>query len=57
MINSKYSKGIQATNVLLSLRLGGILNQNQEQKLMRQIVLTVENKGECLRSLEGVGQD
>uniref|UniRef100_A0A8C0JG98 Transcobalamin 1 n=1 Tax=Canis lupus dingo TaxID=286419 RepID=A0A8C0JG98_CANLU len=38
MINSKYSKGIQAANVLLSLRLGGILNQTQEQKLMRQIV-------------------
>ncbi|XP_072649801.1 transcobalamin-1 isoform X1 [Canis lupus baileyi] len=50
MINSKYSKGIQATNVLLSLRLGGILNQNQEQKLMRQIVLTVENKESSLTS-------
>uniref|UniRef100_A0A8C0Q9I9 Transcobalamin 1 n=1 Tax=Canis lupus familiaris TaxID=9615 RepID=A0A8C0Q9I9_CANLF len=50
MINSKYSKGIQAANVLLSLRLGGILNQTQEQKLMRQIVRSVENKESSLTS-------
>ncbi|CAD7671435.1 unnamed protein product [Nyctereutes procyonoides] len=50
MINSKYSTGIQAINVLLSLRLGGILNQNQEQQLMRPIIHTVQNNESSLTS-------
>ncbi|KAF3822109.1 hypothetical protein GH733_007483 [Mirounga leonina] len=50
MINSKYTKGIHAANVLLSLRLGGILNPNQEQQLIQQINTAVENKKPSLTS-------
>ncbi|XP_007092197.1 transcobalamin-1 [Panthera onca] len=50
MINSKYTKGIQAANVLLSLRLGGILNQCQEQQLIQQVKLTVYYKDSTLTS-------
>lgn len=37
MINSKYAKGVQAANVLLSLRLVGIRNQSIEQQLIQQV--------------------
>ncbi|XP_025735158.1 transcobalamin-1-like isoform X2 [Callorhinus ursinus] len=50
MINSKYTKGIHAANVLLSLRLGGILNPNQEQQLIQQVDTAVENKKPSLTS-------
>lgn len=52
MINSNYTKGIQAANVLLSLRLVGILNQCQEQQLIQQVKCNVNSHGECLYSLE-----
>lgn len=52
MINSKYTKGIQATNVLLSLRLAGILNQSQEQQLIQQVKRNVDCKCECLQPPE-----
>lgn len=44
MINSKYSKGIQAANVLLSLKLVGIQNQSIEQQLIQQVHDNEENK-------------
>ncbi|XP_004417067.1 PREDICTED: transcobalamin-1-like [Odobenus rosmarus divergens] len=50
MITSKYTKGIHAANVLLSLRLGGILNPNQEQQLIQQVNIAVENKKPSLTS-------
>lgn len=37
MINSKYTKGIQAANVLLSLRLAGIQDQSLEQQLIQEV--------------------
>ncbi|XP_029813247.1 transcobalamin-1 [Suricata suricatta] len=50
MINSEYTKGIQAANVLLSLRLAGILNQNQEQQLIQQVKRNVDYKPSNLTS-------
>ncbi|XP_006746843.1 transcobalamin-1-like [Leptonychotes weddellii] len=50
MINSNYTKGIQAAKVLLSLRLGGFLNQNQDQHLMEQFILTVRSTEPSLTS-------
>ncbi|XP_077914078.1 transcobalamin-1-like isoform X2 [Halichoerus grypus] len=50
MINSKYTKGIHAASVLLSLRLGGIPNSNQEQQLIQQINTAVENEKPSLTS-------
>ncbi|XP_077604893.1 transcobalamin-1 [Crocuta crocuta] len=50
MINSKYTEGIQATNVLLSLRLAGILNQSQEQQLIQQVKRNVDCKSSNLTS-------
>ncbi|XP_045872476.1 transcobalamin-1-like [Meles meles] len=50
MIDSKYSKGIQAANVLLSLRLSGILNQSQEQPLVEKVNLTTKNTEPSLTS-------
>lgn len=55
MINSKYSKGIQAANVLLSLKLVGIQNQSIEQQLIQQVHDNEENKGECLNSQQCLG--
>ncbi|XP_032270684.1 transcobalamin-1-like [Phoca vitulina] len=50
MINSNYTKGIQAAKVLLSLRLGGFLNQNQDQHLIEQFILTVRSTEPSLTS-------
>ncbi|XP_022363264.1 transcobalamin-1-like [Enhydra lutris kenyoni] len=50
MIDSKYSKGIQAANVLLSLRLSGILNQIQEQQLVEKVNLTIRSTEPSLTS-------
>nr|XP_012424008.1 PREDICTED: transcobalamin-1 [Odobenus rosmarus divergens] len=50
MISSNYTKGIQAAKVLLSLRLGGFLNQNQDQHLIEQFILTVRSTEPSLTS-------
>ncbi|XP_006899911.1 PREDICTED: transcobalamin-1 [Elephantulus edwardii] len=50
MINSKYTSGIQAANVLLSLRLAGFQIQNLEQKLIQEIKDSVVRKGNELSS-------
>lgn len=52
MINSKYTRGIQATHVLLSLRLVGIQEQSLEQRLIQQVKDNERQKGECLYSLQ-----
>lgn len=57
MINSKYNKGIQAANVLLSLRLGGFLSQSQDQQLIEKVLLATRSTGEYLYSLEDLGKD
>ena len=46
MINSKYNKGIQASSVVLSLRLCGFLSQRQDQRLIEQFNLAMRNTGE-----------
>lgn len=46
MIHSKYTREIQAANVLLSLRLVGIQDQNIEQKLLKEVRNSEEKKGE-----------
>lgn len=50
MINSNYTKGIQAANVLLSLRLVGFLNKSQEQQLIQQVNCSVYDKNSTLTS-------
>ncbi|CAK6449324.1 unnamed protein product [Pipistrellus nathusii] len=44
MIHSKYTREIQAANVLLSLRLVGIQDQNIEQKLLKEVRNSEEKK-------------
>lgn len=55
MINSKYARGIQAANVLLSLRLVGIQDQSLEQQLIQEVKENKEKKGEYIYSLESLG--
>ncbi|XP_008692417.1 transcobalamin-1 [Ursus maritimus] len=50
MINSKYNKGIQAANVLLSLRLGGFLSQSQDQQLTEKVLLATRSTEPSLTS-------
>ncbi|XP_036076318.1 transcobalamin-1 isoform X2 [Rousettus aegyptiacus] len=50
MINSKYTRGIQATHVLLSLRLVGIQEQSLEQRLIQQVKDNERQKGSNLTS-------
>lgn len=54
MINSKYTRGIRAANVLLSLRLAGIQDQSLGQ-LTQEVRDDGEKKGEYLYSLEDLG--
>lgn len=46
MIHSKYARGIQAANVLLSLKLFGIQDQNLEQQVLQEVSDSVEKKSE-----------
>lgn len=48
IINSKYTNGVQAANILLSLRLTGINNQRLDQQFIQQI--NVARKGSHLTS-------
>ncbi|XP_039716108.1 transcobalamin-1 [Pteropus medius] len=50
MINSKYTRGIQVANVLLSLRLVGIQDQSLEQQLIQQVKDNEGQKGSNLTS-------
>ncbi|XP_054580819.1 transcobalamin-1 isoform X2 [Eptesicus fuscus] len=50
MIHSKYARGIQAANVLLSLRLVGIQDKNLEQQLSQDVRDSEEKKGSELTS-------
>ncbi|KAM5319529.1 transcobalamin-1 isoform 2-T2 [Glossophaga mutica] len=50
MINSKYTRGIQAANVLLSLRLVGIQDQSLERQLTKEVKENEEKKGLDLTS-------
>ncbi|XP_014313924.1 transcobalamin-1 [Myotis lucifugus] len=52
MIHSKYARGIQAANVLLSLRLVGIQDQNLEQQVFQEVSDSVEKKRSDLTSGE-----
>uniref|UniRef100_K9IKQ3 Putative secreted protein n=1 Tax=Desmodus rotundus TaxID=9430 RepID=K9IKQ3_DESRO len=50
MINSKYTRGIQAANVLLSLRLIGIQDQSLERQLIQEVKENEGKKGLDLTS-------
>ncbi|KAB1272658.1 Gastric intrinsic factor [Camelus dromedarius] len=50
MVNSKYTRGIQAANTLLSLRLVGIQNQSLEHQLTQGIQEDMKRKGSDLTS-------
>nr|XP_031546574.1 transcobalamin-1 isoform X2 [Vicugna pacos] len=50
MVNSKYTRGIQAANILLSLKLVGIQNQSLEHQLTQRIQEDMERKGSNLTS-------
>ncbi|XP_055995071.1 transcobalamin-1 [Sorex fumeus] len=50
IINSKYTEGVQAANILLSLRLVGIHNQSLDQRLIQQLQDSVARKGSDLTS-------
>ncbi|KAF6106614.1 transcobalamin 1 [Phyllostomus discolor] len=50
MINSKYARGIQAANVLLSLRLVGIQDQSLERQVIQEVKENEEKKGLDLTS-------
>ncbi|XP_006762583.1 PREDICTED: transcobalamin-1 [Myotis davidii] len=52
MIHSKYARGIQAANVLLSLKLVGIQDQNLEQQVLQEVSDSVEKKRSDLTSGE-----
>lgn len=55
MVNSKYAGGIQAANVLLSLKLAGVHHQSLEKQLTQEAKYIEDKKGEYLYSLEGLG--
>lgn len=50
MVESKYTRGIQAANVLLSLKLAGISDLSSEGRMTRQVEDDVTNNSECLNS-------
>ncbi|XP_037374195.1 transcobalamin-1 [Talpa occidentalis] len=52
MVNSKYTRGVQAAYVLLSLRLAGIQNQSLDQELIQQVKDNVDRNISTLASGE-----